>query len=477
MDRRNLIAGLLAAPVVAGASGAAAAPDGATDSLQAASRALRSGEVLDLPAAPYALAGEGLVQTSEHSWRLAPGTIVRADRGPGDRHSLLTIRIAGQAEFRGGFLTGGRWLTWNPAAPFAQGGYAVEIAADGGGANVVNFRIGQASLAGGLGAVRWSGVDAGRTVAWSGIERSTLINGVVCHLTADGMLFRDNICDGIATAYRLDLIEGAFCCTIEGGSTGNREGAVDIVNGSLWRIVNGQMEHGVAYAGPAPADFTVIVRGTRYRSYLGIIEKSNFGAGVGRVRDTIVLQNAAGTVIDANYFFLSDRADIRIESDAAHTIVGARNMAHGTRPLRPTGRYTDLSRRLAIDLPADTKGARAIGTRGVWHPAADILTDFTGGWQPRGLEVLLTEAGLVAFNGGMAGGMRSGRICTFPLWLRPHQDAWLHATIVADGTVRGLRLSAASGELAIVGSLPGTELNLSNATYAAVLVSPYSIGP
>jgi len=325
--------------------------------------------------------------------------------------------------------------------------------------------------------VRWSGTDAGKTIAWSGITESTLLNGVVCEHTADGMVFRDNISDGIEPAYRFNFLEGAYCSSIEGGSTANRKGALDVENGALWRVINCQMEHGVAYADSAPAESTIIVRGTRYRSYLGIIEKNNFGAGLGRVRDTIVLQNTAGTVIDENYFFLSDRADIRIEAASCGTSVGTRNMGRGRRPLIAAGAYTDASRRLAISLPPDQHGKRAVGTRGVWHPAGEVLTDFQRDWEPWNLEIMLTEAGLVTFNGGLSGGRLEGPICTFPRWLLPHDDAWLHVAVIADGSVRAVHLRASDGTLMIAHRLMGTQLSLSNTTYSAVIGFPYTEGP
>jgi hypothetical protein len=237
------------------------------------------------------------------------------------------------------------------------------------------------------------------------------------------------------------------------------------------------MEHGVTFAGGGAAEATVIVRGEKYRSYLGIVRANNFGAGIGRVRNSIVLRNAEGTVIDENYFFLSDEADIRIESAASNTIIGTRNMGRGQRPLQPTEAYTDATRRLIVALPPDAEGWCAVGTRGVWHPAAEVLTDFRNSWRPDGLEIMLTEPGLVVFNGGLSGGSAQGDVCIFPFWLRPHQDAWLHATVIADGSVRALKLDAASGALSIVGALAGTTLNLSNASFAAVLGLPYSVGP
>ena len=148
----------------------------------------------------------------------------------------------------------------------------------------------------------------------------------------------------------------------------------------------------------------------------------------------------------------------------------------GARPLRPTGQYTDVTRRLVVAMPPDAQGRRAVGTRGVWHPAADVLTGFGPGWTLRDLEILLTESGLVAFNGGLAGG-GDGPICVFPIWLRPHQDAWLHITAVEDGSVRALKLEAATGVLSPCAPPPEGLLNLSNATFAAVLDIPYAAGP
>ena len=457
--------------------------------IQALSDSIEDGRNLAVQVGQYAFRNGGLIQRRAHSWAFETGALFRGDYDAGRSDDLLTIRIGeagGAREIRGASLSGGAFLVRNPAyvpsvspiaEQFARGGHAIVLDATGPGANIINYRISRASIAGGRGAVRLTGSDPGRTVAWSGIEQSTLINGVVAERAADGLMFRDNIAGGIETAYRFDLIEGAFCCTIDGGTTSNRNGALDVVNGSMWRIINCQMEHGVAFAGDMAVEATVIVRGTAYRSYLGIIRANNFGAGIGRVRNTIVLQNAAGTVIDENYFFPSDEADLRIESAASNTIVGARNMARGARTVRRTGSYTDLTRRLTVALPVDTAGKRAVGTRGIWHPATDVLTDFQNGWQPDGLEILLTEQGLVVFNGGLRGTHASGDVCTFPFWLRPHQNAWLHATVASDGSVRALKLDAATGALSIVGSLSGTELNLSNASFAAVLGLPYSIGP
>jgi hypothetical protein len=456
--------------------------------IQALSDTITPGKDLGVCVGQYAIHNGGLVQRCAHNWDFDAAALFRGDYDAGTFDTLLSIRIDGGStrEFRGGSLSRGTFLVRNPAylpgvSPladqFARGGYAIEIAATGTGSNILSYRIRHASITGGRGAVRFVGSDAAQTVAWSGIEQSTLINGVVAERTADGLVFRDNIADGIAPAYTLDLIEGAFCCTVDGGATGNRNGALDVINGALWRVTNCQMEHSAAYAGDRAADATIIVRGSAYTSYLGIIRANNFGAGIGRVRNTIVLQNATGTVIDENYFFLSDDADIRIESPASNTIVGGRNLARGKRPIQPVGRYTDLSRRLVMSMPADPVGKRAVGTRGVWHPAADILTNFRNGWHPDALEILLTEQGLVAFNGGLAGGESSGALCTFPLWLRPHQDAYLHATVIDDGSVRALKLDAQSGVLSIVGMLTGARLNLSNAFFAAILNLPYSIGP
>jgi hypothetical protein len=457
--------------------------------IQTLSDAITPGKTLDVPVGQYAFRNGGLEQRRAHSWAFDASALFRGDYDAGNFDALLTIRIGvagGASEFRGGSLSGGIFLVRNPsyvpgvsvfADQFARGGFAIEINATGAAANVINYRICQASIVGGRGAVHFIGTDAGQTIAWSGIEKSTIINGVVAERTADGLVFRDNIADGIAPAYTFDLIQGAFCCTIDGGTTGNRHGALDLVNGSLWRVTNCQMEHSAAFAGEDAADATIIVRGLAYPSHLGIIRQNNFGAGIGRVRNTILLQNAKGTVIDENYFFLSDEADIRIESAATDTIVGARNMARGKRAIRPTGTYTDVTRRLVVALPLDGAGKRAVGTRGIWHPATEVLSEFCNGWRPDGLEILLTEQGLVAFNGGLSGGTPSGILCTFPFWLRPHQDAYLHATVVDDGSIRALRLDAESGALSIVGALTGTTVNLSNASFMAILNLPYSRGP
>jgi hypothetical protein len=469
---------------------AAGANDPADKSrIQALSDTIPVRKDVNVPSGQYAFHNGGLVQRRPHGWAFEGPALFRGDYDAGNFDALLTVRVGdagGVGEFRGGALSRGALLVRNPAyvpgvsplaEQFARGGYAIEVNATGVAGNVLNYRIAHSSITGGRGAVRFIGKDAGQTVAWSGISQSTLINGVVAEGTADGLVFRDNIADGIAPAYTFDLIEGAFCCTIDGGTTSNRNGALDVVNGSMWRVVNCQMEHGVAFAGKQAADATIIVRGTRYASYLGIIRRNNFGAGIGRVRNTIVLQNATGTVIDENYFFLSDDADIRIESAAAGTIVGARNMGRGDRAVRPIGSYTDLSRRLVVALPVDRVGRRAVGTRGVWHPADQVLTDFRNGWRSDDLEILLTEQGLVVFNGGLAGGTLSGTICAFPFWLRPHQHAYLHAAVIDDGSVHALRLDAQTGVLSIAGGLTGARLNLSNAGFAAILNLPYEIGP
>jgi len=457
--------------------------------IQALCDAVAEGRDLAVPAGQYAFQNGGLVQHGVHSWAFEQGALFRGDYDAGRTDDLLTVRIGstgGAREMRGASLSGGGLLVRNPAyahgaSPigdqFARGGYALSLDATGPGANILGYRVSRASISGGRGAVRLVGQDPDQTIAWSGIDRSTLINGVVAERTADGLVFRDNIATGIETAYRFDLLEGAFCCTIDGGTTSNRHGALDVVNGSMWRLTNCQMEHGVTYAGDVAAEATVLVRGADYSSYLGIVRANNFGAGIGRVRNSIVLRNAAGTVIDENYFFLSDEADIRIESMASNTVIGTRNMGRGARPLRATGSYTDATRRLIVALPADATGRRAVGTRGIWHPAAEVLDGFRNGWQCDGLEIMLTEPGLVVFNGRLSGGSPSGDLCMFPAWLRPHQDAYPHATVIADGTVRSLRLEAESGMLSIVGHVSGTTLDLSNATFAAVLGVPYAVGP
>ena len=275
--------------------------------IQALGDTMEAGKDLIVPAGQYAIDNGGLIQRRAFSWSFESGALLRADYGAGHSEDLLTVRIEGAREMRGTMLSGGSFLVRNPdfaagASPiadqFARGGYAIVLDATAPGANILNYRIDDATIVGGRGAVRMMGHDPDQTIAWSGIARSTLINGVVAERTADGLTFRDNIATGIETAYRLDLLEGAFCCTIDGGTTGNRNGALDIVNGSMWRLTNCQMEHNPTFAGTTPADATVIVRGTRYRSYLGIIRANNFGAGLGRVRYSVILQNASGTVIE-----------------------------------------------------------------------------------------------------------------------------------------------------------------------------------
>jgi hypothetical protein len=253
IDRRGLIAGALSAapvttitPATAGSPGAARGLGEGQDLQQRLDSAM-PGSVMPLPVATYVSPEGGFVQTRDLSWRLDPGAESLGDHPRGDDGSLLTVRIDGygrQGDFRGGFLTGGRFLVSHPddgsgraepSARLGRGGYAIDIRATGPGLNILNYRISQASMSGGTGAVRFIGAGFGQTVAWSGVEASTLINGVVCDQTADGMMFRDNIADGVQPAYRLDLLEGAFCCTIDGGSTANRDGALDVVNGSMWR--------------------------------------------------------------------------------------------------------------------------------------------------------------------------------------------------------------------------------------------------
>lgn len=461
-----------------GVTGLNAAADKART--QAASDGVSRGATLAVPPGQYRFDGGGLVQRREHDWRLDPGALLRGDYPAGGRADLLRIAItdSDSPESRGAAIAGGRFLV-NAQPLWSAGGAAIAIDATRPARPVIGHRITGAQVTGGAGgAVRYTGTSPDATVAWSTISHASLGGTVTCSGTADGMAFSRNISFGPQTAYRLDTLEGSFCHSIDGCAAQTGGGVLDVVNASLWRLTNVQAEHDGSAPSRLPGAAQLVVRGAAYPSILGIVARCNFGAGVGRVGDTIVLQRAYGTVIDENYFFTSDVADIRIESVARHTVIGSRNMVRGpTRRRRGTGQYTDASRMLVITLPPDSAGRRAIGTRGVWHPAGDVLANFRNSWAVEGLEVMLTENGLVVFNGGLHGGDLSGAIADFPPWLRPSQDAWLHVTLTDLGTVVPLRLAAATGTLSIPGRLASGIVNFSNATFAAVLGVPYDAGP
>jgi hypothetical protein len=442
---------------------------------------------LYVPPGVYLQDEASFAQTRRFDWLFERGGVLIVEDPEESRHDALRINIAPVTdvvgEARNLRLRGGTIATLNTEAPpnptqeerYAAGGYGVAVNSIPDFVPVLGLKIEDMVIGGGNAAILFDGPGDTDSVFFSGAEDCTLDNGVVLHNVSDGMRFVNNLSFGLNPAYTLEAREGSFNHLFEGGTTGNQRGALDVINGSMFRLFNVQIEHGAANSDPNDQTLgaSVIVRGNAYPSIGGLIKGCNFGAG-SNVTNSIVLLNAIGTVIDENYFNITNEegADLVLGGDAKNSIIGTRNQFRGERSRQSIGTCTDASRLMVIGL-----GASVIeGARGIWQAGASVFTSVQNTWAFNGLEVMLTETGMVVFNGAMQSGSTTGTIFTIPAWLRPVIDARILVT-GSDGLAHGLNIDASTGALSIIGTLTSTNINFANTTYAAVLNVPYDSGP
>lgn len=444
-----------------GATGYGSATD--APKLQAAIDEASPGVTLHWPAAgDFTLPPAGLSLARPQAWALDEGAVLRQPVGEtAVRIGVpLSPSIASERqETRGLRLRGGA---------IVSAGTAVAVNAAPGQRTMLGFRIEDALLGGGTAALRF-GSEAGRdTMLFAGVEGCTLDGGVQMRNVSDGMRFVANLCVGDRPAFTLDAREGAMNHLFEGGYATNRDGALHVVNGSMWSLHNVQIEYGKQNPVRGdPDSVSVRVEGAAYPSVGGQITRCHLGGG-SNVRHSIAIGNAIGTVIDGCYFYPPAGADVSAGAVCRDLTIGTRNQFRGARSRAPIGTVTDATRLMRIDADAVLPGAR-----GVWQPATRVLR-VGPGWNVAGLEVMLTESAMVVFNGAVTGG-GEGRIATFPDWLRPAAPARIHIGC-ANGEVRALALGT-NGVLSVLGDLPAGDLNFANATFAAVLNVPYDRGP
>jgi hypothetical protein len=468
--------------------------------------------VRDPDARTYVLSGT-IDQTRFHNWDLSPYTRLvmpcSAEVADKDAVSIHIDTTDGSGGIRGMCWRGGAVTTqptdFDPAEGidtfYDSGGFAIAVnRAGSGGLPLINCVFEGMNLAGGYGAMLFGGPGDTDSAMWVTVRESTLDNGVLLDQASDGFFFHRNVCSGLNPAYTVDVREGALQTTIEGGAITNRKGALQIFGGTFVKLLNVSIEHGVGNLIPNPdwdevsggtfgtgpshqylrgqndsinatTGASVRVLGVSYKSTGTQIIGVNFGAGP-YIANSIWLDNAIGTLIDECYFHVPRDYDLVLGADARQTVIGCRNLFRGVRTRAATGTFTDVSRLMIIYAGSPSPS----GTRGMWHPASTVLSGFQNSWAIDGLELLMQESGMVVFNGGLTGGSTTGNICTFPAWCRPHQDAWLHATIKSTGAVATLKLTAATGVLSIVGTLANNGVTLSSAFFMAVPHTPYDTG-
>lgn len=369
-----------------------------------------------------------------------PGTVFQhLGTGPGD-HAMsinpkLTIADIGvgpggsdnppntTGEARGLYIRGGRYLAYT-------GGYGMSIG-DGEHKPIVLAHIENAQFAGAAGGIHLKGTVSQAT-HWVTIRNCGIDNGVVDDAQDGNQIWNCNS-TGQNPALTLNKPFGAFHAGLYWGTTANRKGALDVVNGMMWRLRDVQIEHGTGIgANNQTYGAAVIVRGVAYPSLAGIIDGCNFGQG-DDVTTAIALVNSQNQVIDNNLFFISGlgtgQKDVLLDnSDPAKapvgTIFGHRNNYRGneaTRVRQGFGSYTDSPKRLMQVVPSVTPMIQL--QYGLWMPLFALIENKASNLADASLEVMVHESGLVVFNGGItrsSGGLTANLdLGQLPSWLMP----------------------------------------------------------
>jgi hypothetical protein len=428
----------------------------------------------------------------------------------GSAGAPLTIKVI-QNEVRHFLIDGGSYTT--NALSGTGGGYGIAIgdAANNEVFSNIGMTVQNVTLGGNLGGLYLKG-GLGREIQWFTVQRST-VEGLRVEDGSDGIQARD----AILTDYvYMDLLEGAFHDGILGGTAVLTNG-VTVHNGSRLKFHDVQCEQsGVSTLTPKEAFFLLL--GTDYPGIGTELIGLNLGGGT-NYRPHVAGWNQRGLVIDRCYINVcyeddgvTQAADFFLDRDAANDadaalpyltahnydtaykgkrdcydwIIGYYNRTRGARTRQTTAQYTDVSRLLKFDV--DSAAVR-MPHRGLWYPAADILTSLSADLSIHadGCQLLIEHSGRIAALGGfdVDGDIALGdALFTIPEWMRPFVDA--NPVAVAKGTGANedimvpLRIESTTGVVtagAAITAANNTELRIDATTWMAV-TDPYPcIGP
>jgi hypothetical protein len=261
---------------------------------------------------------------------LGDAMTIHHNQAEGVRESALSLNItwvrgsvaaSPDGEVRGLSISGGSIAAWNvaaledpgaaePSAIWNAGGYGIAINNDPGDdfKSFIGAVIEHGNHAGGQGAILIEGIVGVHEAQWNTIRDCTLGNGVVFSNVQDGNRIENCICYGDNPALSASIVYGSHNCSFSHNSVNNRDGAIDLADGSFVLIHDNQIEHGKDVFGATLGDSeatlggSIILRGLTYKGVGNVIEKCNFGAGVHRGH-SIVLLNQRDVVIDKCFFF------------------------------------------------------------------------------------------------------------------------------------------------------------------------------
>lgn len=287
---------------------------------------------------------------------------------------------------------------------------------------------------------------------------------------ADGHRIIQNLIYGNGTAVRVNLVEGAYQTIIAYNGLVSRDGALRVTNGARVMFLYNQCEQQAPGNALVPKSL-VLIQGISYISHGNIIYGNNFGGGA-NVDHNITLYNAQGNLIDGNYFYPAAIDDVLFGNDGAgrsakYNTLGGNNWARGTRTKRAAP--TDINRRLAIAVQANTDG-----NRGIWRE------DFVGnaGWVKSGFEFMMDQNSVMHLEGALDGGTTTlGTLMgSFPAGYAPNSLRYF-PFVNSQGTFSYVGVNA-SGQLAagLMAAAPNQRAELGHISYPCVFPAAYDPG-
>jgi len=265
------------------------------------------------------------------------------------------------------------------------------------------------------------------------IENNTFGRGVTIGTpadpSADGNKLYDNLVGG-ETGIILQLLDGAYCTTVDGGTLVNRDCAIRVKDGSQIKIRNVQIEQQAAQSQSAERAH-IVIEGVS-RPCEGVrIENCNLGGGT-NLDYLIYVNNANLTDITANTMGAPSVADLYLTGNAQYTMPRRDNIVKGTvaNP-RPASRFPMM----VVD--------NGYGTYNTLRTQPALANGWLGGdfWKEENGDVVISTG----FN---AGTNTSGTVlATLPLGYRP---ADFYSLVAATGTTPAVIDASPNGELKLV---------------------------
>lgn len=246
-------------------------------------------------------------------------------------------------------------------------------------------------------------------LAHSKITLNTISHGVFmkCY---DANLIEKNLFLGTRVAVTYDLITGVYNNTVRDNTLVNRDGAVRIINGSLVRIVNNQIELMQGQGTNQSATRSMVwVEGKDRSCDNIIIEENNFGGGTS-LDHLIYIDNAHKAVLSKNHFVSTNIAEVVFTDKSRYCILKQDN--------RVRSETSNPRTRTAFKAEVIDNG---VGTVGVLKQVAHQNNWNSG-------DFYKDENGMVHFYRTFSGGSvltANSVIGTLPVGFRPIHEMYL----------------------------------------------------